>query len=114
MRECDFDFAYIARYSPRSGTRSSELPDDISPIEKARRWEILNNLLRESVIRRADLMLGRTEVIFVTGFDDGGNACGRTRNFKEVYFPGENVHIGDVVTVEITHREGWILKGQKK
>jgi len=67
MKECEFDFAYIARYSSRSGTiATTRYEDDISPEEKARRWTILNNLLRESVENRAKLMIGREEIIIIS------------------------------------------------
>ena len=40
MRELEFDFAYIARYSSRSGTIATDkFGDDISHEEKARRLE---------------------------------------------------------------------------
>ncbi|MFZ2256132.1 MAG: hypothetical protein WAW59_00850 [Patescibacteria group bacterium] len=67
MRECQFDFAYIARYSPRSGTVATDkYEDDISAAEKARRWNILNDILRESVYARNVLMLGREEEILIS------------------------------------------------
>lgn len=68
MREIEFDFAYIARYSARIGTlATTRYKDDISNEEKARRWDILNNILRESVQNRAKLMIGRTEEILISG-----------------------------------------------
>lgn len=67
MRECQFDFAFIARYSPRSGTIATDkYEDDISPSEKARRWNILNDILRESVHARNALMIGREEEILIS------------------------------------------------
>jgi tRNA A37 methylthiotransferase MiaB len=72
-------------------------------MEKARRWSILNDILRESVQKRSERMIGRIESVLISGRDDDGNAFGRTRNWKEVYFPDERVHIGDIVPVLITH-----------
>ncbi len=67
MKEIQFDFVYIARYSSRSGTLATERhEDDISNAEKARRWDILNNLLRESVANRSKLMIGRIEPILIS------------------------------------------------
>ena len=57
MKECEFDFAFIARYSERNGTLAARLEDDISPEEKARRWSILNNLLGENIKKRSELMI---------------------------------------------------------
>lgn len=67
MRECQFDFAFIARYSPRSGTVATDkYEDDITPGEKARRWNVLNDILRESVYARNALMIGREEEILIS------------------------------------------------
>ncbi|HBY74724.1 TPA: hypothetical protein DEG21_02365 [Patescibacteria group bacterium] len=58
MKELEFDFAYIARYSERSGTTASKLlKDNVASIEKARRWHILNNILKETFTSRANLMV---------------------------------------------------------
>jgi tRNA A37 methylthiotransferase MiaB len=40
---------------------------EISMEEKARRWDILNTILYESVQKRNKLMIGRTEEILITG-----------------------------------------------
>lgn len=68
MRECQFDFAFIARYSARTGTTATnKFEDNISPDEKARRWNILNDILRETVYVRNNLMIGREEEILISG-----------------------------------------------
>jgi tRNA-2-methylthio-N6-dimethylallyladenosine synthase len=68
MRECQFDYAFIARYSSRSGTlATTRYEDDISASEKARRWTILNDVLRETTASRNLLMVGREEEILITG-----------------------------------------------
>ena len=114
MREIEFDFAYIARYSSRTGTIATDkFDDDISHEEKARRWNILNNLLRESVQKRAKLMIGRTEEILISGEGKDETLVGRTRNFKEVFIPfEENIKVGDIVKVKITEFDRWVLKGE--
>ena len=125
MQECQFDFAYIARYSPRSGTRATDtMEDDISAEEKARRWSILNDILRETVANRSRLLIGREEEILISGEDGDGNLCGRTRNFKEVYIPNTPlikggrrdfapIKKGDLVKVKIIELDGWVLRGEK-
>ena len=86
MEACAFDFAYIARYSVRPGTLATDrLEDDISAAEKARRWGILNEILEKTVQKRAELMIGRTEEILISGIGKEGQILGRTRNFKEVW-----------------------------
>jgi tRNA-2-methylthio-N6-dimethylallyladenosine synthase len=58
FKECEFDFAFTARYSVRPGTIASKvLPDDVPDEVKAERWHILNDLLLESILKRNKLML---------------------------------------------------------
>jgi tRNA-2-methylthio-N6-dimethylallyladenosine synthase len=58
LKEIEFDFVYIARYSVRKGTLAEKmLPDDISNEEKARRWHILNEVLQETVKKRNEMMV---------------------------------------------------------
>ena len=98
MHECQFDFAFIARYSPRSGTiATTKYEDDITPEEKARRWTILNDILRETAKNRNLLMIGREEEILISGEGKDETWVGRTRNFKEVFIPKKAPMIrGDV------------------
>ena len=121
MRECQFDFAFIARYSPRSGTVATlRYEDDISPTEKARRWNILNDILRESVFARNTLMVGREEEILITWEGKDETWVWRTRNFKEVFIEGWRmsteqhiIQVGDLVKVKIIESDGWVLKGER-
>jgi tRNA A37 methylthiotransferase MiaB len=115
MRECQFDFAFIARYSPRSGTIATDkYEDDISPSEKARRWNILNDILRESVHARNALMIGREEEILISWEGKDETWTGRTRNWKEVLIPKtSDIKVGDLVKVKITESEGWVLIGER-
>ncbi len=115
MRECQFDFAFIARYNPRSGTvATSKYGDDITPEEKARRWTILNDILRDIVRNRNLLMVGREEDILITWPGKDETLVGRTRNFKEVFIPEDsNIKTGDIVRIRITEGNGWVLKGER-
>ena len=115
MRECQFDFAFIARYSPRSGTiATTKYEDDISPAEKARRWTTLNDILRETAQSRNLLMVGREEDILISGEGKNETWVGRTRNFKEVFIPkNPEIKIGDIVKVRITEGDKWVLKGNE-
>ena len=112
MEELEFDYAFIARYSPRPGTRGATLTDDVSAAEKARRWNILNSVLTRTAAKRADLMIGRTEEILVTSREKDGMWSGRTRNFKEVYFESSEDLAGQLISVRIVRREEWRLIGE--
>lgn len=90
------------------------MEDNVSMQEKARRWDILNTLLYESVRKRNELMLGRTVEILISSKEKDGQLVGRTRNFKEVYIPDDGkIQVGDIVTVKITEMDRWVLRGER-
>lgn len=113
MIECEFDFAYIARYSVRNGTTSSKMDNPVSAEVKAKRWWILNEQLQISTAKRSERMLGKTEVILVTGKGKQGNWTGRTRNFKEVFIESEENLLGQLVPVRISRLDEWVLIGER-
>lgn len=112
--ECQFDFAFNARYSVRNGTISSKMfPDDVPDGVKAERWHILNDKLLESIIARNTKMLGNIEEVLVAGQKDE-YFFGRTRNFKEVYFTvpeDREVKIGDLVKVKLEEVDRYVIRG---
>ena len=114
FRELEFDNAFTARYSPRTGTAATlRMADDVPADEKARRWDLLNRELYASIQRRNALMLGRVEKVLVAKIDDEGECSGRTRNFKDVFFEGGGKwKVGDLVPVKITELSDWVLKGE--
>lgn len=112
FEECQFDFTYNARYSVRKWTIAEKIyPDDISNETKAERWHILNELLLESVTNRNSSMIWLTQEVLVSWQKDE-EYYGRTRNFKEIYFPVIDwVKIWDIVNVKITKLDKYVLKG---
>lgn len=111
FRECEFDFAYNARYSVRKWTIASKIyPDTVDDSLKAERWHILNDILLENVTKRNKLMLWRTEEILISSEKDNSFSW-RTRNFKEVFFDKkESLKIWDIVKVKIMDLDKWVLK----
>ena len=111
FQECEFDFSYTARYSVRKWTIASKIyPDDVSNEQKAHRWHMLNDMLLENITIRNKMMLGREEEVLISWQKDE-YFFGRTRNFKEVFFLGwDMVKIGDLVTVQITQMDRYVLK----
>ena len=112
FEELEFDFAYIARYSERSWTHASKhLKDNVSDQEKARRWDILNTLLKKNIEKRSKVMIGREEEILVTSKSKKHGIAWRTRNFKEVFIDyDEQINIWDMVKVKITELDRWVLR----
>ena len=114
VKECDFDFIYNSKYSIRKGTIAAKLyPDDISNEVKAERWHILNNLLKENVLKRNKLMLWRIEKILISWIKDWLYFW-RTRNFKEVHFESdEKLDIWALIKVKL-EKVGWFIIKWKK
>lgn len=110
VKEIEFDFVYIARYSVRRGTLAEKmLPDDISNEEKARRWHILNEVLQETVKKRNEMMVWREEDILVSKVEDW-LIRGRTRNFKEVFVhTDKDIKVWELVKTKILKLDNWIL-----
>ena len=114
FRECQFDYAYIARYSPRKQTYAAKMPGHVPAEVKAQRWDRLNTLMYEIIQERNQMMIGREEIILVAKIDEeDGTISGRTRNFREVFLSkNEKIKLGDLVPVKIMELDRWVLKGQ--
>ncbi len=114
MEECQFDFVFLARYSPRNGTLAADrFGDDVAPETKADRWNRANAVLEKTVRARNELSVGQTEEVLITGKTREGEPTGRTRNFKEVVLPKDSpAPFGTLAKVLIRKNHGWILEGE--
>ncbi len=112
MQELEFDMAYISEFSPRKGTPSALIPDDIPHAEKTRRKKYLNDeILAKTALNHNESMVGKTFKAIIEKISDK-RVMGRTGNYKEVRVEGaENVEIGQFVDVKITSATPWALTG---
>ena len=103
FEKSDFDMAYIFKYSPRAGTASAELCDDVSEEQKERRNQILLEMLARQSLRYNEKMIGKTCEVLVEGpaKRGAGNLIGRTRTHKKVVFKAPADLIGSFQNVEI-------------
>ena len=116
MRECQYDSAFMFKYSERPGTYASKhLPDDISEEIKIRRLneiiEVQNQLSAEANRR----CIGKTYEVLVEGFSKRSREqlVGRTEQNRVVVFDRGTHRIGDLVTVRITDSSSATLKGEE-
>ena len=114
MRECQYDSAFMFKYSERPGTYASKhLPDDISEEVKIRRLnemiELQNQLSAESNAKD----VGKTFQVLVEGVSKRSKEqlFGRTEQNKVVVFDRGTHRIGDFVNVRITESSSATLKG---
>lgn len=114
FKEVGFDFSFTSRYSPRKGTYSDRrLKDDVSAKEKARRWHMLNDLLKETSIMRNKAYEGRLEQVLIEKKLGDGRFEGTTRSWKRVQFSSKkNLIPGMLVPVRIKHGIQWVLLGE--
>ena len=119
MEECQYDSAFMFKYSERPGTFASKnFPDDVPEEEKVRRLEELialqNRLSRESNER----CIGKTYEILVEGVSKRSREqlYGRTEQNKVVVFDrvqgDRTVHVGEFVNVIVTEVSSATLKGK--
>lgn len=114
MRLCEYDSAFMFKYSERPGTYASRhLPDDITEEVKIRRLNeiiaVQNELSAESNRR----CIGKRYEVLVEGYSKRSREqlCGRTEQNKTVVFDKQNYRIGDFVMVEITDASSATLIG---
>ena len=115
MRECQYDSAFMFKYSERPGTYASKnLPDDISEEVKIRRLneiiEVQNQLSAEANKR----CIGKIYEVLVEGTSKRSREqlVGRTEQNRVVVFDRGSYRVGDFVTVRITDASSATLKGE--
>ncbi|MFI3291831.1 MAG: tRNA (N6-isopentenyl adenosine(37)-C2)-methylthiotransferase MiaB [Opitutales bacterium] len=103
FKYCNFDMAYIFKYSPRKGTPSAEELDDIPEAEKERRNQILLDILQTQSVDFNEKLLGTTqEVLFEAPAKRGDGVCvGRTRTHRKVFAKLDPSRIGTLVNIRI-------------
>jgi len=100
--DCNFDMAYIFKYSIRTGTVAEELEDQLSDEVKERRNQELLDVLRENSNRRNQSLVGTTQQVLIEGPDKTGeHFTGRTPGNRVVILDADPRLVGEIVTVEI-------------
>ena len=67
MEEAQFDNAFVFKYSPRPGTRSAALEDDVPTAEKERRNQLLLADQETRSLRRNEALVGTVREVMVEG-----------------------------------------------
>lgn len=115
MEEAGFDNAFVFKYSPRPGTRSAALPDDVPTAEKERRDQVLLADQEVRGQRRNDRLIGTVREVLVEG-PSKRNAerwSGRDGGNRIVVWPDDGMRrIGESLKVRITAAHPQILLGE--
>lgn len=99
---CNYDMAYIFKYSIRTGTVAADLADQVSEEEKERRNQVLLEILRRNSERRTAQLIGTVEEVLVEGPDKTGQRfTGRTRGNRVTIFDADPRLVGQLVPLRI-------------
>lgn len=111
LREARFKNAFVFKYSPREGTKSFALIEDVSEEEKKRRNQVLLAAQAEISLEEHQRRIGEVVEVLVEGpskksdlADETlqGQLVGRTHADHLVVFPGNIRQIGQFLPVRIT------------
>ena len=110
---CNYDMAYIFKYSIRTGTPASDLPDQVSDEVKEHRNQVLLDVLQKNSLRRTAKLIGTVEDVLVDGRDkSGARFTGRTRGNRVCVFEADPRLVGQIVPLKIERATVSTLYGQ--
>ena len=110
---CDFDMAYVFKYSIRTGTPAATMPDQVPEEVKEQRNQILLDVLQKNSLRRTAKLIGTVEEVLVDGPDRTGARCtGRTRGNRVCVFDAEPRLVGQLVPLRIERASVSTLYGE--
>lgn len=113
-RQCDFDIAYTAQYSVRSGTAGARMyKNDVPRVEKKRRWNVLQKLMEETALRKNQEYVGKIVSVLVESCDKG-LCSGNSREMKRILFRGDESQVGTIQDITIDRSLEWVLYGAPK
>ena len=117
MDEAGFDNAFIFKYSPRPGTRSAELEDDVPTEEKERRDQVLLEDQERRGLERNLRLVGTVREVMAEGPSkrNAGRWSGRDGGNRIVVWDrgsAADPERGEIVKVAITEAHAQILIGR--
>ncbi|MEN9635229.1 MAG: hypothetical protein RL077_3633 [Verrucomicrobiota bacterium] len=110
---CNYDMAYIFKYSIRTGTPAATLGEQVPDDVKEGRNQILLGILQKNSLRRTAGLVGSVEEVLVEGRDkSGARFTGRTRGNRVCVFDADPRLIGTRVSLQIERASVSTLYGQ--
>lgn len=111
---CEYDSAYIFRYSPRPGTPAFQMEDNVTYEEKTRRFLELEVTQKRHQYNGLQAYLNKTVDVLVERIStrDSGEFSGHTPCHKVVNFPATEDVLGKIVKVKILQAKAFTLYGK--
>jgi tRNA-2-methylthio-N6-dimethylallyladenosine synthase len=111
--DCNYDMAYIFKYSVRSGTPAADMGDQVPDEVKEARNQGLLEILRQNSLRRNAALLGTVEEVLVEGPDKTGKLfTGRTAGNRVAIFAADPRLVGELVPLRIERASVSTLYGE--
>jgi len=104
MQQVKYDGAYMFKYSPREGTKSFKMGDDVSNEIKSKRLQEIIELQQKISFDKNQNLLGSEEIVLIEGFSRKSDKflSGRTDTNKVVIVPfDDKIKEGDYIKVKI-------------
>lgn len=114
MQQVRYDGAYMFKYSPREGTKSFKMEDDVPEEVKSKRLQEIIDVQQKISFEKNNELIGKEEVILIEGFSKKSNEffAGRTDSNKVVIIPSNGViKPGDYIKAKITRATSATLFG---
>ncbi|MBU3903412.1 MAG: 30S ribosomal protein S12 methylthiotransferase RimO [Gammaproteobacteria bacterium] len=106
IEEAQLDRVGAFKYSPVEGAAANALPDHIDPEEQEERLARLMYLQEEISAEKLAKKVGQTMTVLVDDVDEQGSLARSSADAPEidglVYIDGEDLEVGEFVTVKIT------------
>jgi tRNA-2-methylthio-N6-dimethylallyladenosine synthase len=110
---CDFDMAYVFKYSIRTGTPAATMPDQVPDEVKEHRNQVLLSILEKNSLRHTASLVGQVEEVLVDGRDKSGTRfTGRTRSNRVCVFDAHPRLVGSLVPLRIERATVSTLYGE--
>ena len=115
FKKLKFDLAYCSKYSPRPGTVSWKMKDNVTREEKRERDNILVEIISKTGLAANKKYLGQEVEVLVEKINKKGKLAGKTSSYKDVFFVSDSYPapdlIGKFVKVKITKARDLCLEG---
>ena len=111
IEKAAFEMIFIGQYSPRSGTASAKLKDNVSGTVKKERDKLITDNLRKYLEVINQKFVGQNVKVLVDEYKSG-NYYGRTEGYRVVEIKTDQpLKIGQFYNVEIIKSSAWKLYG---
>jgi tRNA-2-methylthio-N6-dimethylallyladenosine synthase len=114
MQQVRYDGAYMFKYSPREGTKSYKMEDDVTEGVKGKRLQEIIDLQQKISLEKNLELAGKEEIILIEGFSKKSDDffAGRTDSNKVVIVPADDIiNPGKYVRVKINRATSATLFG---